>query len=110
LSHRQIHYLDVIHELGHPTLGELASELRLSKPSVTMIVRKLEEGGFVERVPSDEDRRVAHLHLSEKGMQIAAWHDKVHAEMAKYLVKNLSAKEAQSLEALLDKAVFGGST
>jgi len=102
---RQIEYIDVIGKLNHPTLGEIAKALNLSKPSVTAIVDKLSGKGYVEKVQSDEDRRSSHVHLSAKGKKLAALHDETHKKIADLFVKNMSGNDLKTLVALLNKVV-----
>ena len=66
LTGKQMHYLEVISNLNNPNLSELATELNLSKPSITAIIDKFEEKGFIRKVKSDEDRRVSHIHMAER--------------------------------------------
>jgi DNA-binding MarR family transcriptional regulator len=59
--------LATIDRRGPLTFGELANAERISPPSVTTIVRKLEERGLVERSPDDRDRRVCRLRATPAG-------------------------------------------
>jgi DNA-binding MarR family transcriptional regulator len=49
------------------TVTELAERLQLAQSSVTELVRRAEEVGLVEREPSVQDGRVAHLRLTREG-------------------------------------------
>jgi len=102
---RQIVYIDTIHALGNPNLGEIAKKLELSKPSVTAIVDKLESKGYIEKFQSDEDRRSFHVHLSEKGENFVKMHNETHAKIADLLKNNLDDEELGTLVALLNKVV-----
>ncbi len=48
-----------IERLGPITLGELAAVEQVQPPSMTRIVARLEEWGYVTRVVDPDDRRVA---------------------------------------------------
>lgn len=102
---RQVEYIDVIGRLNHPTLGEIAKALNLSKPSVTAIVDKLSGKGFVEKVQSDEDRRSSHVHLSAKGKRLVAMHNESHQRIAELFEKNMDSKDLKKLVSLLNKVV-----
>lgn len=65
----QLSALATIERLGPVTLGELAGEERVKPPTMTRIVDKLEEGGFVARVPDALDRRCVRVALSEAGQR-----------------------------------------
>ncbi len=105
LSPSQIHYLDTILHLGSPTLSDLARALRLSKPSITVIIDKLHAAGYVEKVRSDADRRTSHVHLTKKGRRIAKLHDDIHRGYARYFRRALSGRELEELLSLLGKVV-----
>lgn len=61
--------LAVIDVHGPLTLGELATTERVSPPTTTRIVAKLEEMGLVSRAPSPDDRRVTIVEATEEGSQ-----------------------------------------
>ncbi len=105
LTRRQIYYLDVINQMGNPTLGELAEKLKLSKPSITAIVEKFVQGNYVIKAKSDADRRVSHIHLGEKGKMIAQLHDDIHLKIEAFLIQSLNEDEIAQITAILGKAV-----
>ena len=49
------------------TVTELSQRLQLAQSTVTELVDRAEEAGLVRRLPSGDDRRVAHLELTEEG-------------------------------------------
>jgi DNA-binding MarR family transcriptional regulator len=51
------------------TVTELSDRLQLAQSTVTELVRRAEEVGLVEREPSRDDGRVAHLRLTAEGEQ-----------------------------------------
>lgn len=105
---RQIEYIDTINRLGHPTLGEIARVLKLSKPSVTAIVNKLVDKGYVEKCQSDEDRRSFHVHLSAKGKKLVKMHNVTHQRIADLFINHLDEKDLKALVSLLNKVVEKG--
>lgn len=106
LTQKQLHYLEVISALKNPNLSELAKELRLSKPSITAIVDKLIEAGFIRKVQFDEDRRVSHIHMTTKGKEIEKIHDNIHNSIAGLFVSKLNKEETRQIFNLLNK-IFG---
>jgi DNA-binding MarR family transcriptional regulator len=106
LTHTQMHYLETINMLHNPNITELATSLKLTKPTVTVAVDKFIEKGFLYKIQSDEDRRSAHLHLTEKGKLINQMHDYYHRRIAESFGKNLNNEELESLVALLSKVLL----
>jgi DNA-binding MarR family transcriptional regulator len=64
--------LSSINRLGPLTLGELAAVEQVQPPSMTKIVAKLEEQGFVVREPDVSDRRVTRVRVSDEGRTYVA--------------------------------------
>ena len=105
LTVKQLHCIQLIEEYRNPTLTELASGLGITKPSVTVLIEKLVDKGFVKKVKSDTDRRSAHLHLTDRGEKASCLHKEVHSQFAEKLAQNLSEPEKDKLVVLLNKAV-----
>lgn len=98
-------YLMSIHELQGPTFSELAEKLEVTKPSITAIVNKLIEEGFVEKVQSTQDRRIFHLFLTEKGNSIIQAEYAGSRSFADQVRSCLSSDELDQLTGLLHKVL-----
>ena len=61
-----------IERLGPITLGELAAVEQVQPPSMTRIVARLEESGYVSRVVDPTDRRVARAVITDAGRVLLA--------------------------------------
>ena len=105
LTSRQIFCIEQIKSLKNPNLSELAEVMRIAKPSMTVMINRLEKNQLVEKVQSDSDRRTAHLHLTEKGEKAAVLHEELHAKISDILVSDLIDSEQEILIVLLNKAV-----
>jgi DNA-binding MarR family transcriptional regulator len=105
LTHTQMHYLETIDMLHNPNITELARTLKLTKPTVTVSIDKLIEKDFLYKVQSDEDRRSAHLHLTEKGKLINQMHDYYHRRIAESFSRKLDKEELDTLIGLLTKGL-----
>ncbi len=103
LSQQQLHYLQVIVRLQNPTITELARKLKLTKPTVTVLVDKLVSRGYVRRVPSDSDRRVTHLHIDEKGKIVEQIQKSAYKKMEDRISSELDESEIAMLTDILKK-------
>jgi len=56
--------LNIVALTGHLTAGELAAQTGLTTASITAVLDRLEEGGFVRRVRDPHDRRRVMVELS----------------------------------------------
>jgi DNA-binding MarR family transcriptional regulator len=59
--------LATIARQGPLTLGELAAIEQVAPPTITKSVGRLEDAGFVERLPDPDDKRVCRVVLTEGG-------------------------------------------
>jgi DNA-binding MarR family transcriptional regulator len=70
-----LQYLLLLHVKGFPgrtwaTVGELAQRLQAKPHGVVALLTRCEEHGFVERRPSDTDRRQVEIHLLPEGERV----------------------------------------
>jgi len=105
LTNTQLNYLETIHLLDNPNITELATALKLSKPTVKIAVDRLIEKDYIFKVRSDKDRRSAHLHLTEKGKLINQMHDYAHKRIAEFMSRKLTNEELNTLTSILDKVL-----
>jgi DNA-binding MarR family transcriptional regulator len=105
LSIKQLQCIELIVEMENPTLTELSERLKITKPSTTALIDKLEGWGYVSKVKSDLDKRSAHVHLTPKGENAGKLHENVHHTIAKQLSRNLTDSEKELLIVLLNKAI-----
>jgi DNA-binding MarR family transcriptional regulator len=66
-SPAQLHVMGVLHEVGPITVSHLAARLGISPPSTSAMVDRMVDGGLVERVRGEEDRRVVTVWLAPAG-------------------------------------------
>ena len=69
LSAAEAYSVDVIYLLHGPTVKEFADCLGISQPNTTYKINHLIQKGYVEKIPSQEDRREIHLHVTDKYMR-----------------------------------------
>lgn len=105
LSVSHADYLEVIRNKGKPTLSEIAQELNFSKPSVTMMVNRLIEQGFVEKVQSVEDKRVFYVKLTDLGRDLIDIQLNIYREFASRLEQVLGVHDGDRLAYLLSKGL-----
>ncbi|MBP1673053.1 MAG: mprA [Bacteroidetes bacterium] len=105
LTSRQIFCIEQIKSIQNPNLSELAEIMNIAKPSMTVMINRLEKNRLVQKVQSDSDRRTAHLHLTDKGEKAARLHEELHTRISEILVSDLTESEQEILIVLLNKAV-----
>ena len=61
--------LSVVNELGEPRISDLAAADRISQPTATTLVQKLEERGWVQRTTDPRDARAVRITITEAGVR-----------------------------------------
>ena len=79
----------------------VAKSLGVTTGTLTISVNSLVKKGFVDRVRSEEDRRVVLVSLSPKGKKAHKHHQDFHEEMIDAVVARLSEEEKVVLEKAL---------
>lgn len=85
------------------TMKDIANCIHRTKPTVTVLVDKLEKLGYLKRAASDKDSRSTYVILTQKGEDFKATFDQISNNLNKILNKNLSENEVKLLEELLKK-------
>jgi DNA-binding MarR family transcriptional regulator len=87
---------------GPVTVGELASRLGLTLPTVSGVLADLDRAGFVDRHPDPADRRrtIAQIADSQKSL-VSRWLDGAAGPLARVLDK-LSPSEQQAFLKAMD--------
>ena len=81
--------------------------LKLTNPTVTGIVKRLEEKEMIVRCPSSNDARYKCLHLTGKGKEVICKSFKFGANnIEKQLVKDMNDEEVKMLKDLLYRALM----
>jgi len=82
-------------------MGELARRARLSKQTMTTMVRLLERDGLVVRVPDRDDGRASLIHLTERARAFQPVAEEVLRELEARVEETLTKQEATVLKRAL---------
>lgn len=58
-------------------MQEIARKIHRTKPTVTILVKKLVEMGYIEKEKNQEDNRVTYISLTEKGLELRPIFDEI---------------------------------
>jgi DNA-binding MarR family transcriptional regulator len=97
LGPSQVASLATVERHGPLSPSELAERERIKRPTVTRIVRHLEEAGLVERVRDPEDGRASILSVTSEGRELLK---RLRARKTAYLARRLSAMDAEDRRTL----------
>lgn len=105
LTTRQLYCLELVADMQNPSLTELAEKMKVAKASISVMIDRLEKNNFIYKVASDQDRRSAHVHLSEEGKKAASLHAELHRRIAELLTVDMTDSEKEILVVLLNKSI-----
>lgn len=83
--------------------SDVAKKMGVTAGTITINLNSLEKKGYILRVRSDEDKRVVHTTLTEKGRKAYFHHRDFHKHMIKAAVKGFNEEEMAVLVSCLKK-------
>lgn len=72
-------YVEYIYDHPGATAQEMVEHIRVDKGTLTKVIKKLREIGYLEIVIDENDRRCRHLYLTDKGVPAAERIKKIHS-------------------------------
>ncbi len=78
----------------------IKSRMLERSPNATRLMDKLCAKNYIERLPSEQDRRVVKIKITNQGIELL---NAIPKNVNKDLLENLSESEAEQLSNLLDK-------
>ncbi|NLI13519.1 MarR family winged helix-turn-helix transcriptional regulator [Pelotomaculum propionicicum] len=99
-SHGDI--LACLYQNGPVTMKDLAEYIHRTKPTVTVLVNKLVELGYVTREKDAGDNRITYINLTEKGVALQPVFNEVSARLNAIIYCGLTETEGENFEKLLE--------
>jgi len=101
ISPQQYNILRILKGAGKAIKVQTIKDRMLERsPNATRLMDKLCTKNYIERLPSEEDRRVVKIVITKDGLDLLA---SIPNDLNNNLLKNLNEKEAEQLSDLLDK-------
>lgn len=85
---------------------DVEKNLSLKNPTVTGILKRMEEKGFILSVPNAADKRKKNIYLTEKSYDIQRKMDADRRKLDKRLTIGLTKKEVDALSRGLEKVLY----
>ena len=95
----EVHILDVIGNHENATVTELAEMFGITKGAVSQTISKLTQKQLVEKTPSESEKNVVHISLSEKGRAVYEYHRNMHSEVKKKIDGIIGSLSPEGLSA-----------
>ncbi len=79
------------------TISDIADDLNITLPSVTVAINKLVRKGYVQKVKCENDGRVVYVSLTKLGKKMDAVHQYFHITMVRSVTKDLLEEEKNAM-------------
>jgi DNA-binding MarR family transcriptional regulator len=93
-----MHVIEAIGIEKSKNMSTVAKALGVTMGTLTISVNSLVKKGFVERIRSEEDRRVVLISLTAQGKKAFKYHQQFHEDMIQSIVGQLDADEKKVLQ------------
>lgn len=93
--------LRALYESGPQSMKAISERVNRDKSTLTVLARKLESLGYIEKVVDRDDNRVTILHLTEKGIAFQALFERISGELLRTLWGNTPDREREGFCHLL---------
>lgn len=88
------------------TQRDVEKALNLKNPTVTGLLKRLDEKGFILSVPSNKDKRCKNIYLTEKAYDIQKRMEMNRKKLDKMLTIGMSKKEKAAFEKMLERVLY----
>ena len=93
------------HTQTPPCPRDLEAEFHLSHPTVSGLLSRLEQKGFIELRTDPEDRRCKRIYVLEKGQQCHELMHRTILENERRMVKDFTNEEQEMFKMFLERAI-----
>ena len=97
ISNNDMHVIEAIGKGEAKSMSTVAKALSVTVGTLTIAINNLVKKGYVNRVRSEEDRRVVLISLSGKGEKAFDHHKKFHEEMVQATLKGMEKEQIEVL-------------
>lgn len=85
---------------------DIEKALSLRNPTVTGLLKRLDEKGYILSVPSNRDKRCNNIYLTEKAYDIRRRMEADRKKIDKKFTLGMNKKEKAALEKMLEKVLY----
>ncbi|MFX0086547.1 MAG: MarR family winged helix-turn-helix transcriptional regulator [Candidatus Hodarchaeota archaeon] len=85
------------------SIRELSKTTLLGKSTLTTMLKRLEDEGHIQRIPSEKDRRKTLIKLTEKNQKLQEKYVQVSSEMNELFYRGLTEQEKDEFDRYLER-------
>lgn len=105
-SSNDYYYLTTIYYLNRPNFSQVSESFGLTKPAISLIIKKLTRMGLLHKEQSQEDKRVFYIVVTDKGKRIIEGDEVLYEGIDVLIRKHVVHQEQyEQLELMLHRIV-----
>ena len=93
LNRAQSGILFALHQEDSMSQKELAKRLNVTPPSITSMIKKMEQEGYITRKADEQDQRVMRLTLAQKGKDCIDYVIKTAEKLEEIVIEGMTSEE-----------------
>ncbi|MGL5438989.1 MAG: MarR family winged helix-turn-helix transcriptional regulator [Filifactoraceae bacterium] len=97
LSMSEMHMIESVGKFNSGTISDIAGDLGITLPSVTISINKLIKKGYIEKIKSEIDARMVHVKLTHDGERVNSMHRYFHRKMTDAVIHEMSDDEKDAV-------------
>ena len=105
ISLPQMHAIELIGSYGPIRMKDLAHRLGVVMGTLTVMIKRLEQGGYVIRKENPDDHRSFRIELTDLGIEKYSEHHKHHIVLSQEISSHLTTTEQDQFNTILKKIV-----
>ena len=108
ITSSQCEVLDFLLRSGQEEVNQrdIEKALNLGNPTVTGLLKRLDEKGYIMVLPSERDKRCKNIYLTEKAYDIQRKMEANRKKIDKKFTLGMNKKEKAALERMLEKVLY----
>ncbi len=95
--------LEALYHKGDLTVNQICDAVLINSGSMTYVIDKLQQRGLLERITSEEDRRVIHVRITNQGKELMDDIFPQHEKVIEKVFKDVSPEELESVIDILKR-------
>lgn len=96
-------YVEYLYDHPGATAQEMVGHIRVDKGTLTKVIKKLKEIGYLEIVRNENDKRSKHLYLTDKAIPAAKRIKEIHSSFHDDLCVDIPLSDIQQAEQAMEQ-------
>lgn len=98
-------YVEYIYDHPGASAQEMVECIRVDKATLTKVIKKLSEIGYIKVVKSESDKRIRHLYLTDQALPAARRIKEIHNSFYSILCSDIQQPDIRQTERILEQMV-----